>query len=1027
MKRVFRKALFWCLFTVIFLFLTSPTTTARGSKLTLFMTLIVPDTVSPVDSTKKIVAFADSISPSKKKVKKELKTLQDSTQERELASELLIDSVAREAVLVDSLVAQGDSLKVKVDSVTFMGDSIPLKGDTSVLAADSLKTEKDAPADTTASEEGIAGFDAPIQFESTDSMIVFPRANMARLYGEAHVKYTTQELSGDYIRMQMDSSTVYSTYRERPDSLADQINYPKFVDGEETYEAKSMTYNFKSKKGFTTDIVTQQGEGYITADKTKKTADESMFMEGIKYSTCDNHENPHFYIAATKAKVRPKKNLVSGPAYLVIADVPLPIALPFGFFPFTDTYSSGIIPPTPGEEYERGFYLRNGGYYWAINDYADFQITGDIYTKGSWGLNAQSAYAKRYRFSGSFDASYIVTVRGDKVAGDYSKATDFRIAWNHRQDPKANPYRTFSANVNFSTSSYNHNNLEGLYNQAVLGQNTKSSNVSFTQRFPNNPLSISGSFDITQRSQDSTVAITAPNLSISLSRIYPFKRKKAVGKERWYEKIQLSYSGQLRNFIQTKEDKVFKSNLIKDWKHGMDHSIPISASFDLFNYIKISPSIQYKERWYTSKINKTYDEKARQFMPADTTYGFYRVYDYSTSLSASTTIYGFWKPLPFLGDKLNMVRHRLEPSISINYKPDFGAPSYGYWETVYVEDSDGNVREMTYSPYEGQIFGVPGRGMFGGLSFSLNQNLEAKIKDREDSTAFKKISIIDNLSTSMSYNMAAKEFKWSDLSASLSLRLPGNINIRLNGQFDTYLYDYKESEDGTITPYKVDKMRIANGKGLGRLRSTGTSFSYNLNPETFKKLKGLFSRKGKKDGKEDDSGPGSSQSSSASETPPPGSGLDASMRGGGGKSLMGGKDISLGTYDSDGYLENEINWNIGFSYSMNLGYNMQEFDTKKKEYKYQLRHDLSFNGQFNPTRNWNFNFSANYNFEQKKITNMTCNLTRDLHCWSMTASFIPIGPFKSYNFSIQVKSTLLQDLKYRQSNNPRRGRSDSWY
>ena len=888
----------------------------------------------------------------------------------------------RDSLAVDSLVV--DSLVV---------DSLP---------TDSLSTDSTL----------LSQLKAPLDFESQDSIVILPKRNLLRMYGNGQVKYESQQLQGDFMQMQIDSGNIYSTYIDYPDSLNRERIYAKITNEQETYEAKSINYNINTQQGYITDVVTQQGDGFVTADRTKRIGNGTLNLMDGKYTTCDNHEHPHFYISLTKAKVRPGKDLVSGPLYLVIADVPLPIGLPFAFFPFTTSRSSGLIMPTYGDEMDRGFYLRNGGYYFAINDYVDLQLTGDIYTKGSWGVQAQSTYRKRYRYSGSINASYIVTKRGDKIAGDYSKSSDFRIQWSHQQDAKANPYRSFSANVNFSTSSYNHNNLDGLYNQAVLGENTKSSSISFNQRFPNSPWSISGSMDINQRSRDKMLSVTLPNLSITMSRIYPFKRKQQVGKERWYEKISLSYSGQLRNSVQSKEDEFFKKNLIRDWQNGMSHSIPVSASFDLFNYIKVTPSLNYTERWYSSRVAHAYDPALNKVVPTDTTYGFNRVFDFSASLALSTTVYGFWKPLPFLGDKVDMIRHRMEPSISINYRPDFGDPRWGYWEHLRYITPDGRKEERFVSPYEGQLFGVPGRGKSGSIGLSLANNLEAKIK--KDSTEFKKISLIESLNLSTSYNLAADSFQWSDLSASISLRLSQSFTLRLGGAFDLYLWDYHE-HDGRIIPYRVDKLRVLNGKGIGHFKGTSTSFSYTFNRETIKKITNLFSKK-----KAENDGDDDGSSNDPPDQPP------TSPRGEeGGGSLMGGKSGSQEEFDYNGYLKNRMDWSLSFNYNLSLG--TGEFIPAKKEFGYQWRHDLSFSGQFSPTRNWRFNFSANYNFDEKRITNMTCNVTRDLHCWSMSASFIPIGPFKSYNFTIGVNSQLLHDLRYRKSSQPNYRATSQWY
>ncbi len=918
------------------------------------------------------------------------------------------DTIASATVLPDSLRVIPDSLK----------PGTSLRDTTKVLPKDSLS------ADTL-----LGDLKAPMTFQSNDSIVILPKKKFVRMYGDAQVKYQTQTLGGDYMHFQTDSGLIYSTYIDYPDSLKREKIYAKITQGEEEkYEAKSILYNIKTSRGYITDVLTQQGDGFVTAEKTKRMENNDLYLENGRYTTCDDHEHPHFYIALTKAKVRPQKDIVTGPAYLVIADVPLPIGLPFAFFPFSTKRSSGFIMPTYGDEMDRGFYLRGLGWYFAINDYIDLQLTGDIYTKGSWGISARSSYRKRYRYSGAFDASYLVTKRGDKLASDYSVAKDFRIAWNHSQDPKANPFTTFSANVNFSTSSYNHNDLNALYNQAVMGQNTKSSSISFTHRFPNSPWSISGSMDIAQRSQDSTVNVTLPNLSITMSRIYPFKRKVQVGKEKWYEKISLSYSGQIRNAFQGKGSQLFKSDILRKWRNGMNHSIPVSASFDLFDYLKVTPSFNYTERWYTSRVEKAFDPALNRVAPVDTTYGFYRVYDFSASLALSTTLYGFYKPLPFLGDKVNMIRHRVEPSISLNYRPDFGAPRYGYWQDLNYIDNSGREVRSYYSPFEGQMFGVPGQGKSGSLSLSVNNNLEAKIKTDNDSVEFKKISLIESLSLGTSYNFAADSFRWSDLSASVSLRLTDQFTLRLSGSFDPYYYDYHEY-DGRIEPYRVNKLRVFNGRGLGRFRGTSTSFSYTLNPKTLKELIGRFTGKNKDDDKDKDKDrdPNAPESPYGPDGGPNGPGMMPGVMnppgGGAGGSLFAGQGKSDMEFDRDGYVKNAIDWSLSFNYNLSVGWG--DFNPEIREYNYRWRQDLSFSGNLSVTKNWRFNFSANYNFDLRRVTNMSCNVTRNLHCWSMTASFIPIGPYKSYNFTISVNSQLLKDLKYLENSHP--STRNNWY
>ncbi|WP_080903364.1 putative LPS assembly protein LptD [Parabacteroides sp. Marseille-P3160] len=907
-------------------------------------------------------------------------------------------------------------LQVQAQEIVQMADSSalpPLEQQPDSL----LRTAPDTlAADTTKKKQGL---DAPVSYQSTDS-IVWSVGNKAYIYGEGDVKYQQIQLQSENIEISMDSSIVYAY--AGIDSVGSEFGYPLFMEGDQQMESRTMRYNFKTKKGYITDAISQQGEGYVTAGQTKKTADNVLNMLHGKYTTCDHYDHPHFYIQMSKAKIRPKKDIVAGPAYLVIEDVPLPLWVPFAFFPFTDTYSSGIIMPTFGDENTRGFFLRDGGYYFALSDYVDLAVTGEIYTKGSWGLSAKSSYRKRYKYSGGFNASYQVTKLGDKEAPDYSVQKDFRINWTHSQDAKANPYRTFSASVNFSTSGYDKNNLASMYptassTQASATNNIKSSSISLSQRFPNNPLNLSATMSVNQRSQDSAIAITLPDLTATVSRIYPFKRKNVIGSERWYEKVSMSYTGYLKNSIDTKENLVMKSSLIKDWKNAMQHTIPISATFSLFDYINISPTFNYVERWYSSKIDKSYDLEQQSVVEKDTTYGFYRVFNYNASISASTTLYGFFQPLGFLGNKIKMIRHRFEPSISFSIAPDFGAPKYGYYKELQYRDQYGQTVTENYSPFGEGLFGVPGRGKQGSVSFSFNNNIEAKIRSDKDSTGERKISIIDQLGLGISYNMAADSFKWSDLSAQLRLKLPMNYTINLNMVFDTYTYEYDEVRK---TGRRVDVPRWQAGKGFGRLRSTGTSFSYTLNNETFKKLFG-----------------GGESDSKNKETPKPGEENEMenpddpnalpTEEGATGKRLRGAKTETEGDMDADGYLKTTIPWSLSFNYSLNLGYNTAKFNPKTNEYPYRWVHALSFNGSIQPTKGWRLNFNATYDVEAKKISYLTCNITRDLHCFQMSASFIPVGPYKSYTFTISVSSSLLKDLKYNQSSSQLDNKLMNWY
>ena len=890
-------------------------------------------------------------------------------------------AVGGQLVCAQELTSAEEDLKLAADSVrTAMPDT---------LATDSLQQKQ--------------ALDAPVSYQAADS-IVMTAGNWAYLFGDGSVKYQQIELQAENIEMNMDSSIVFAKFGL--DSVGSEFGYPLFKDGDQEYEAKLMRYNFKSKKGFINNVITQQGEGYVTAGRTKKMEDDAMNMVGGRYTTCDEHEHPHFYIQMTKAKVRPKKNIVTGPVYLVLEDVPLyPLGLPFCFFPFSSTYSSGILFPTFGDESTRGFFLRDGGYYFALSDYMDLAVTGEIYTKGSWGLAARSNYKKRYKYNGSFNASYLVTKLGDKGLPDYSKSKDFKLQWTHTQDAKANPFLSFSASVNFSTSSYDRNNTQSLYNGDV-NSNTKGSSVNITKRFPNSPFTISGTMNVNQVTRDSSISVTLPDMTITMSRIYPFKRKKRIGKERWYEKVSMSYSGTLTNRISTKENLLFKSNLIRDWRNAMQHSIPVSATFTLFKYLNISPSVSYKERWYTNKITQQYDEELGRIVPKDTTYGFYRIYDYSASIAASTTLYGFFKPLPFLGNKVEMIRHRFEPSISLSGQPDFGSSRFGYYDEFDYVDAYGRNIHYTYSPFSHNTYGVPGQGKAGSVNFSIDNNIEMKIRSDKDSTGFKKISLIDKLSLSMSYNMAADSFKWSDLNMGMRLKLSKSYTLNLNCIFDTYTYDV----DANGNPVRKNVTRWQAGKGFGRLRSTGTSFSYTFSNETFKKWFGGAEEKNVKPEKPDQGRKEEDEEEEDNSTSKSGS------------RLLGQKK-EQGEYDADGYMVTSVPWSLSFSYSMRLGYG--KFDPEKKEYKYKVTNSLSFNGSLQPTKNWRMNFNATYDFDMKKISYMTCSFTRNMHCWQLTGSVVPVGPYKSYSFTVAVSSSLLKDLKYDKRNNYRDGQT--WY
>ena len=869
--------------------------------------------------------------------------------------------------------------------------------------ADTLAVDTASTDTVSRKKEKEQALDAPVVYECSDS-IVFTNGGYAYLYGKGKVNYEQIELTADIITMNMDSSTVYAT--GVVDTAGVMQGKPVFKDGSTPYESQIMRYNFKTKKGFINNVVTQQGEGYVTSNDAKKDANDILYMQNGRYTTCDNHDHPHFYLALTKAKVHPKKNVVFGPAYMVVEDVPLPLAIPFGFFPFSSKYSSGFIMPTYGDEMNRGFYLRDGGYYFAISDKMDLALRGEIFTKGSWGVSAQSNYNKRYKFSGNVSLSYLVTKTGDKNMPDYSESKDFKITWTHRQDAKANPNSTFSASVNFATSSYERSNLDSYYDPNLYAQNTKTSSVSYSRTFADAGVTLSGTFNIAQTMRDSSISVTLPSLNISMSKKFPFRRKKRAGKERWYEKISVGYTGQLDNSIDTKDNLLFKSNLIRDWENGMRHNIPISATFQLFKYINVTPSFNYTSRWYTRRIKKDYDPAQQDVVVTDTTYGFYRVYDYNASLSLNTKLYGFYQPWKKLfGDKIQMIRHVLTPSVSFSAAPDFGKKRYGYYKTVTYTDADGEVRTEEYSPYEGSMFSYPGRGRQGSVTFSVANNLEMKVKSDRDSTGVRKISLIDDLSASMSYNFAAATRPWSDLSMNLRMKLTKNYTLNLNTSFATYAYEF-DKETGRVVV--GDRTEWSYGR-FGRFQGMGTSFSYTFNNETWKKWFGSDDEKenagGEKDGAEDKM-------------------TDRNSR------KEGQKEKA--TLDADGYMAFKMPWSLSVSYSFNLrentyGMDPNRINKKTMRYPYEIVHTLSASGNLKIANRWNMSFSTSYDFDAHKIAQTTLTITRDLHCFTMSCSVTPFGLWKSYNFSIRANSSMLADaLKWDKRNNSNNS-NVQWY
>ena len=930
-------------------------------------------------------AKGDEVSDSLRAVTDSLKKVADS---------LMADSEYRQ--VADTLLALGEEAAAKLKRDTTTMDSIELviykhnKAVDDSLALDSINRSRKN------------GIDSPVEYSADDSLTYSAASGLAHLYGNSSVKYQNMDLASEQIYMSLDSNLVHATGK-MDTTTHKPTGTPVFKMGSSEYESDTMAFNFKTKKGLISNVYTQQDEGFLTSELSKRGADGEMFLQHGRYTTCDD-PHPDFYLAMSRAKVRPGKDVVFGPTYLVVADVPLPFAIPYGFFPFTKSYSSGFIMPTYGDETDRGFYLRDGGYYFAISDKMDLKLLGEIYTKGSWAVSAASNYRKRYRYSGSFLVNYQNTLHGEKNMPDFSKTTSFKVQWSHRQDQKANPYSSLTASVNFATTSFERNNLNSMYNPQAMTQSIRTSSVGWQTSFSSIGMSLTSTFNLNQNMRDSMIALTLPDLTITIAPFYPFKKKKAVGDPKWYEKISIAYNGQIKNEINTKEEKILHSSLSKDWVNGMSHTIPIKASFTLFNYVTVTPQFNFADKTLFRKVNKSWDE-ASQKEVADTVSGFYNLYNWNLGVNMSTKLYGFWIPnRKIFGEKVQAIRHVITPTVGFTYAPDFSTDRYGYYSTYQKTDADGKVSLVRYSPYQGGAFSPPGPGKTGVVTFDLSNNVEMKLKSEDDSTGFKKVSLIDELRAGISYNFAADVRPLSDLSTSLRLKLSKSYTLNLSAIFASYVY---EADSVGATP-RVSEHQTYWAKGkFGRFQGMSQNLSYTLNNEKvgnlIKWLKGeKVEKKGDKGKKKEDD-----EWDNDVET-----NIDKDME----KAKHGAKkgDNAKAETDEDGYMAFKMPWSISLGYGINMSEDtdVKKFNYDTMRYPYKFTQNLNVSGNLRISDGWNISFSSGYDFENQKISMTTASLSRDLHCFNMSCSVV-LAPYTSYNFSFRCNAATLTDaLKY---------------
>ena len=807
--------------------------------------------------------------------------------------------------------------------------------------------------------------DDPISGTNEDSLIYDVKNKVVYIYEKGDVKYQDKNLKADYMRVDMDNKEIYAYGRE--DTVAGKPTRPEFLDGGSAYQMDTITYNIETEKARIKGVTTQDGEGYLKGARVKKMKDNTINIADGKFTTCDA-DHPHFYLAMTKAKTIPGKKVIVGPSYLVLEDVPLyPLMLPFGFFPTMSGRRSGFIVPTWGEEVVKGFFMRNGGYYFAFNDYIDMTVMGGIYTLGSWEASLASRYIKRYKYSGVLNFRFSKDILGEKGQQDYQNMNNYQIQWTHQKDPKASPNSTFSASVNFSSSGYTKYGSQTM--SEYLNTQTNSS-ISYSKTWAGKPFSFSTNMQHSQNSRDTTVSLSFPNVVFNVSRIFPFKRKNAPGKERWYEKISTQYTGTLGNNVTVKEKDLFTENMFKQMKNGVNHVIPVSTTLNILKYLNVSPSFNYQERWYFQKIDQAWDPVAKRAVNSDTTSGFYRLWDYRLSVSATTKIYGmieYKKKKDGTPRLINAIRHVLTPNVSFSYRPDFADDKYGYYKYVQ-SDTMGTMKR--YSPFDNGLYGVPGAGKNMSMSFGLTQTVEMKVRDRRDTSGIRKIKLIDNLSITSSYNFLADSLNLSPFSINLRTNVFKNLGLNVSATLDPYEVDSQGR--------RINKFMLRRGK-LGRLSSGSTSFGYSWN------------RTGNPSGAVNDI-------ASGTNAPPP-EYTDMFAQ-------PGFNDMDPNTRRqmlSSTYYDFSIPWNFGFNYS---------FTFTNNGLRRNVVQSLGFNASVNLTQKWGVTFNGGYDFQARKLTPGTFRLTRDLHCWQMVFDWVPIGFRRSWSFTINVKSGMLKDLKW---------------
>ncbi|MFA6945020.1 MAG: putative LPS assembly protein LptD [Pedobacter sp.] len=780
--------------------------------------------------------------------------------------------------------------------------------------------------------------------------------NIVFLYGKAHVKYEDFELEADYIRLDQKNNSLFAKGRTNPQNKK-YIGKPLVKQGNEPpLSTDSLFFNYKTKKGKSFGVFTDVEGGFLQAQQFKKNQyDEGFFKRGI-YSTC-NLPHPHFGIHITKG-IATDKQIITGPAYLVIEDVPLPLGVPFGFFPKPNKRSGGLLFPTFGED-TRGFFMRDLGYYLGLNDYWDLSTRGTLYSKGSYELGTAARYRKNYKFDGGLNFRFASTKNGVEGTPSYKKPNkDFNLTWSHSQSPLANPGTTFSASVNAGTGSYFQNTgAAGTYNPTEIARNTLSSSISYGKVFANGLFNFSSSLSHSQDIEQQTVFLDLPRFSLNMTTLNPFDSKDRAGEQKWYQKLSVGYSMQGSNSINTKEYDLFKKESLRDFRNGIQHDIPINLSMNILKYFQFNSGMQYSEKWYLQTIRKRLVPVASGFAPVtDTIQAFSRVYDYTLNSGLSTKLYGKFN---FKKGNLMALRHVMTPSFNFNYRPDFGSDRYGYFRNVQGDTSKISTR---YSIYDNAVFGSPSAGKMAGIGFSFDNNVEAKVRSTADSTKNSvNIPILQSLTFSGNYNFAAENFKLSTIGFSgRTAFFKEKIGINFYGTLDPYKLD----KDGN----RIDQFTIKSGK-LARLTNFGLSTDFSLNSNAAKNRNDNLNQIDK-----------SKQNLSSQQQ----------------------QELNAISRDPNAFVDFKIPWNVSAAYSFNYS---------KNGLTSSISNTLNFFGDFNVTPKWKVQYTSGYDFQANKLSLTQFSIYRDLHCWDLSFRWSPIGTYKFYSVDLRVKASILQDLK----------------